>query len=152
MINILRTDSDNIDFVDLVKLLDADTKVRDGVDHLFHIKHNKIDNINHVLIAYIAEEAVGCGAIKHYRDRTIEIKRMFVHPEARGKGIASRVLAELENWAREMNYEKCILETGKRYPEARGLYAKSGYSKIPNYDQYIGIANSVCFEKTILKH
>ena len=74
---------------------------------------------------------------------------MFVLPEQRGKGIAGEILAELEKWAGELNFKKCILETGKRQPEAIRLYSKSGYNVIPNYGQYENVSNSVCFEKEI---
>jgi GNAT superfamily N-acetyltransferase len=80
----------------------------------------------------------------------MEVKRMYTAEEARSKGIASMILAELEKWAAELNYAKCILETGLRQPEAIALYIKNGYKTIPNYGQYAGIENSVCFMKTIL--
>jgi len=72
---------------------------------------------------------------------------MFTLPECRGKGIATKLLNELEKWTIELGYEKCILETGKRQPEAIALYKKNGYKSIPNYGQYTGMDNSVCFEK-----
>jgi putative acetyltransferase len=56
---------------------------------------------------------------------------------------------ELEAWAAELSYEKCVLETGKKQVEAIGLYQKNGYQKIPNYGQYIGVENSLCFEKKL---
>jgi putative acetyltransferase len=59
------------------------------------------------------------------------------------------VLAELEAWAAELGYPKCVLETGKRQPEAIALYEKQGYQRISNYGQYIGVENSVCFEKVL---
>jgi len=74
---------------------------------------------------------------------------MFVKPEDRGKGIASKILEELESWAKEQNFKSCILETGKKYPEAIALYKKNGYTVIANYGQYEGIEDSVCFRKTI---
>ena len=74
---------------------------------------------------------------------------MYTPPESRGKGVASKVLTELETWAAEMSYEKCILETGKKQPEAIGLYKKNGYMLIPNYGQYAEVENSVCFEKLL---
>jgi len=74
---------------------------------------------------------------------------MYTLPGSRGKGIASQVLAELERWAAELSYEKCLLETGKRQPEAIALYKKRGYRLIPNYGQYAGVENSVCFEKIL---
>lgn len=149
MIKTIRTDSDNQDFIQLVKYLDADLAVRDGKDHLFYSQFNKIDKIKYVVVAYENNKPMGCGAIKEYTLHTMEIKRMYTSPESRGKGIATQVLTELEIWATEMSYEKCILETGKRQPEAIKLYKKNGYRLIPNYGQYTEIENSLCFEKEI---
>ena len=146
----LRTDSDNTDFVSLVALLDADLKVRDGDDHSFYDQFNKIVNIRHVIVACLNGAPVGCGAFKPYSDTQVEVKRMYVLPPYRGKGIAQAVLTELENWARELNYTECVLETGKAQPEAISLYTKAGYAIIPNYGQYAGVDNSVCFAKAII--
>ena len=79
----------------------------------------------------------------------MELKRMFVIGEARKKGIASAVLNELEIWAKELGSFKTILETGKRQIDAVGLYKKNGYSPVPNYGQYEGVENSICFEKKL---
>jgi putative acetyltransferase len=149
MIKIIRTNSDSQDFIELVKYLDAYLAEKDGQDHLFYAQFNKIDKIKHIVVAYEDDKSVGCGAIKEYSLNTVEIKRMYTLPESRGKGIATKVLNELEIWATELGYEKCILETGKRQPEAIELYKKNGYTLIPNYGQYVGIENSLCFEKEI---
>ena len=149
MITLIRTNSDNRDFLDLVKFLDADLAIRDGKDHSFYAQFNTLDNIKHVVVAYQDEKALGCGAIKEYMPDTMEIKRMYVSPESRNKGIATSVLAELEHWAKELSYAKCILETGKGQPEAIALYKKNGYTLIPNYGQYAGVDNSVCFQKEL---
>ena len=149
MIRITRSDSDNQDFIQLVKHLDADLAERDGEDHSFYAQFNKIDKIKYVVVAYENDQPVGCGAIKEYAPNTMEIKRMYTSSESRGKGIASKILSELEKWASELSYEKCILETGKKQPEAIGLYKKNGYKIIPNYGQYAEIENSLCFEKHI---
>jgi GNAT superfamily N-acetyltransferase len=147
MIDIRRTSSDNQDFIELVKLLDADLAKRDGEDHSFYSQFNKIDKIKYVLVAYENNIPVGCGAIKEYGADTMEVKRMYVRPESRKKGIAARILSQLELWAGELSYTRCILETGKKQPEAIELYKKNGYQIIPNYGQYAGIENSLCFEK-----
>ena len=151
MIRIIKTDSNNQDFVHLVKYLDADLATRDGDEHSFYNQFNKIDMIKYVIVAYEDEKPVGCGAIKEYAPAIMEVKRMFTLPESRGKGIASMILAELEAWAGELSYKKCILETGKKQPEAIALYKKNGYTLIPNYGQYAGVENSVCFEKEVVK-
>ncbi len=96
-------------------------------------------------------QALGCGAIKEYETGTVEIKRVFVSPASRKKGIASAVLSELESWAKELKYNRCVLETHKGLPEAIAFYKKIGYQQIPNYGQYAEAANSVCFEKELVK-
>src|SRR4051794_16502826 len=149
MIKIIRTDSDNQDFIELVKYLDFDLAEKDGDEHSFYDQFNKIDKIRFVVVAYENDKPIGCGAIKEFSSNTMEIKRMYTLPENRGKGIASKVLKELEIWTAELSYEKCILETGKRQPEAIELYKKNGYKLIPNYGQYLGVENSLCFEKEI---
>jgi GNAT superfamily N-acetyltransferase len=79
----------------------------------------------------------------------MEVKRMFTLPENRGKGLAGMILSELQLWAKEMNFKKCILETGIRQIEAIALYKKSDFIIIPNYGQYEGIETSICFEKKL---
>lgn len=149
MIKCIRTDSSNPDFVALVKLLDAELAERDGSEHSFYAQYNKIDSIKNAVVAYIESTPAGCGAFKHFENGAVEIKRMFTLPEMRKKGIAASVLTELETWAADLGYKKCILETGLKQPEAIALYEKSGYRLIPNYGQYTGIENSVCFEKKL---
>jgi GNAT superfamily N-acetyltransferase len=149
MIQLTRTNSSNNDFIQLVKLLDAELAIRDGDDHEFYNQFNNIDTLKYVIIAYEDEKPLGCGAIKEYTILTTEVKRMYVIPKNRGKGIASRILLELELWATELNYEKCILETGKKQHEAIELYKKRNYRLIPNYAQYADIENSLCFEKKL---
>ncbi|WP_177734780.1 MULTISPECIES: GNAT family N-acetyltransferase [Flavobacterium] len=147
---LIRTTSNNNDFKNLVVLLDQDLKIRDGKEHLFFAQFNKIDKIKHVVLAYKEDKIVGCGAIKQYSDDITEIKRMYVHPDFRGQGIAGEILKELERWATELFFSECILETGKKQPEAIRLYERSGYHIIPNFGQYEGIESSVCMKKVIL--
>ncbi len=148
-LTIVRTNSDNPDFRELVALLDQDLALRDGSDHSFYAAYNKIDALTEVIVAYGDGNAVGCGAFKKHAERTAEIKRMYVRPEYRGRGIAGAVLRELEAWAAASGYTETILETGKKQPEAIRLYQKSNYVVIPNYGQYEGVANSVCMKKSL---
>ncbi len=150
MLNIKRTESTNPDFIALVKYLDAYLAEKDGSEHAFYAQYNKVDHIKHVVLVYENDIAIGCGAIKEYQPNAMEVKRMYTAPEGRKKGIATQVLTELEKWAAELGYEKCVLETGKRQVEAIALYHRSGYHIIPNYGQYKGIENSVCFEKNLI--
>jgi|ERR1022692_5116294 putative acetyltransferase len=150
MISCIRTDSENESFQKLVRDLDTDLKIRDGEeDHSFYSQFNKIDKIKYAIVAFDNEMPVGCGSIKEYTPGTIEVKRMYVLLNRRGQGIASTILKELEQWAIELNFSKCVLETGKRQPEAIGLYKKNGYKMIPNFGQYENVGNSVCFEKKL---
>lgn len=149
MMKITRTNSDNTDFQSLVALLDEDLQLRDGAEHSFYAKFNTIENLKHVVVCYEGDLAVGCGAFKEYDSGKVEIKRMFVLPDYRGRGIASSILIELELWASSLQYKECILETGKKQPEAIALYLKSGYSTIENYGQYKNVENSVCLSKNI---
>jgi putative acetyltransferase len=149
MITILRTSSENKDFISLVNLLDADLALRDGDEHSFYHQFNKIDLIKYAVILYENNLAVACGAIKQLNSDTMEVKRIYTLPESRGKGLASLVISELESWARELSFKICILETGKKQPEAIKLYKKNGYRLIPNYGQYTGVENSLCFEKDL---
>ena len=151
MNNLIRCNSDNKDFQNLVKELDIDLAIRDGNDHAFYHQFNKINSLQHVIVAYASSTAVGCGAIKEFSSDTMEIKRMFVLPQYRGKGIASLILTALENWSLELNHQTCILETGIKQPEAIRLYEKNNYFKIPNYGQYANIENSLCFKKYLIK-
>lgn len=151
MIRIVRTDSSDTQFRELVMLLDQDLAIRDGEEHSFYATYNKIDSIGHVVVAYEQEQAVGCGAIKRYDEQIVEIKRMFVRPECRGRGIAGEVLKELERWGSELGFSAAILETGKKQLEAIRLYQKSGYTLIPNFGQYEGVENSVCMKKALGK-
>ena len=149
MITFIKTDAKHQEFQNLVKLLDADLLIRDGEIHHFYAQFNKVDFIKNVIIAYADAEAVGCGAIKMYDEQTMEIKRMFVKESHRNQGIAAKLLTHLENWAKELGFQKCILETGNNQPEAIRLYQKCNYKIIPNYGQYEGVETSFCFEKVI---
>jgi len=149
MQKIIRTTAANEDFRKLVAQLDHYLAVIDGNEHSFYDQYNKIENLNHVIVIYENDSAVACGAIKEFESDSMEVKRMFTDPAYRGKGLARKVLTELEKWAAELGYRKCVLETGKRMKDAIELYSRSNYQVIPNYGQYIGIDNSVCFEKEI---
>jgi len=149
MIRYKRTDSSDKDFRQLVAALDIDLAIRDGAEHSFYAQYNKIDSIRHAIVAYENDRPAGCGAVKEFMPGIMEVKRMYVPPAMRNRGIAAGVLHELERWCSEMGYMKCVLETGKKQPEAIALYLKSGYIATPGYGQYAGVENSVCFEKTL---
>ena len=149
MLKIIRTDSENPDFRQLVILLDKELSIRDGDEHAFYAQFNKIDMLNHCVVASQDGQAVGCGAFKKFDDETIEIKRMYVRTDSREERIGGKVLKELENWAVEIGFNFAVLETGKKQPEAIHLYKKSGFEVIPNFGQYAGVENSVCLKKKL---
>lgn len=148
-IKTIRTNSKNKDFINLVKELDAYLKITDEDEHDFYNQFNSIDVLKEVVVTYVDEVAVGCAAIKKIDNTVVEVKRMFVLKENRGSGVAQKLLHELEGWAIELGYTKCVLETGIRQIGALEFYKKCTYKIISNYGQYIGMQNSVCFEKEI---
>jgi GNAT superfamily N-acetyltransferase len=93
--------------------------------------------------------AVGCGGIARYDETRGELKRMYVVPEARGRGLGRRLLVELEEQARALGYASVVLETGDRQPEALGLYGSAGYVRIPCWPPYDSRELSLCFEKRL---
>ena len=87
---------------------------------------------------------------KVYSEGVMEVKRMYVKPESRGKGVASDILNALESWAKTLGYHETILETLKIKESVIALYARNGYSVMPNnYGQYAGVDSSVCMNKKL---
>ncbi len=149
MFSTQRTNSLHIIFKELIVLLDKFLEKRDGEEHLFYDQFNKLDDIKNAVICFDSKEAIGCGSFKKYDNKTVEIKRMFVKPNHRGKGAATLVLKELEKWAKENNYFSAVLETVKDLPEGIAIYIKNGYTLIPNFGQYKNIEKSVCIHKNL---
>lgn len=145
----IRTTSENKDFIALVDELDAYLAITDGDEHDFYNQFNSIQNLKYVVIIHQENIPVGCGALKPLNETSMEIKRMYVSPKVRGKGIATTILKELEGWTKELGFTSCILETGIRQTEAVSLYKKCGYKITPNYGQYTGVENSLCFIKEL---
>jgi GNAT superfamily N-acetyltransferase len=86
------------------------------------------------LVIYEAGDAIACGGVKRWSDDTGEIKRMFVVPAARGRGVARRLLGALEDAARELGYTRIQLDTGSLQHHAQALYPSAGYTSIPDYN------------------
>lgn len=150
-VRIERTNSENKDFRHLTRLLDIYLTQSDEAAHEICKKYNDIETIKYVLVVYDENTPVGCGAIRAFSGDTMEIKRMYVLTDKRRTGIATSIVQELENWSRELGYQKTILETGTQLPEAIKLYEKQGYIKIANYEPYINIASSVCYGKRLIR-
>jgi putative acetyltransferase len=139
MSSLKRTTFKDPDFIHLVAQLDALLAETDGEENLYYRQFNTIDQLNQVVVFYEDHQPVACGAIKAFDEEAMEVKRMYTIPTAyRGKGLATRCLAELEAWAAELGYPKCVLETGKRQPEAIALYEKRGISVFPIMGSILG--------------
>jgi GNAT superfamily N-acetyltransferase len=148
-IEIIKTTSDNPDFGTLIAALDASLWERYPELKTNYWGNNVIELNPNVVIIYLDDKAVACGCFKKYDKNTIELKRMFVSPEARGLGLAKRIIKELELWAHELGFSFSVLETLYKQKEAIGLYQKVGYAIVDNYEPYVGLENSICMKKQI---
>jgi GNAT superfamily N-acetyltransferase len=101
------------------------------------------------LIARLDNRTVGCAALRPIDTETAEVRRMYVAPAVRRRGIARRLLAELERIAAGFGYCLLRLETGNRQPEAITLYESYGFRRIASYGCHVGDALSICFEKKV---
>ena len=144
-----RTTANDRDFQLLVKQLDHELWVELQEDQATYDQHNKVSNIETAVVAYDANEPVACGCFKAFSTNTVEIKRMFLRKDKRGKGLSKKILTELEAWAKEKDYVYAVLETSKYFNTARNLYSSQGYMQIPNYGPYTNLPTSVCMKKEL---
>jgi putative acetyltransferase len=101
------------------------------------------------LIARIDDVAVGCGAVRFLDAETAEVKRMYVAPSARGRGVGRQLLDELEMFARGRGAHRLVLETGPLQIEALAMYERAGFGSTPCWGEYAHGKNSLCFEKVL---
>lgn len=101
------------------------------------------------LVGRAGGEAVACGGVRRLAPGVGELKRMYVRPDHRGRGLSRLLLAALEDAARDLGYATLRLETGEPQPEAVGLYRSSGYHAIEPYGRYAGSPVNLCFEKVV---
>jgi GNAT superfamily N-acetyltransferase len=101
------------------------------------------------VVARADGRAVGCGAVRLLDPTTVEVKRMYVDPEMRGRGVAKEILAHLEAAGRELGARRAVLETGIYQDEAIGLYRRAGYTEVACWGEYTTSPTSVCYEKRI---
>ncbi|CAM1342010.1 GNAT family N-acetyltransferase [Tenacibaculum aestuarii] len=149
LVNLKRTNSRDVDFIALVQELDKYLSGINGNQDEFFKQLNTVDTLQHVIVCYIDAVPVGCGAFKIVEDKTVEVKRMYVKPTCRGKHIATRILNELEEWARQEQFDIIILETSKTMEPAVNLYQRNGYIITPNYEPYKEVSSSICFKKRL---
>lgn len=133
----------------LIAQLDEDLLARYPRDAIHGLRpHEVYAGDLYFIVARLGGVPVGCGALRVLGAGAGEIKRMFVVPEFRGRGIARRILSNLEGEAARRGYRVLRLETGTRQPEALALYRSSGYVDIAAFGEYVGNPFSVCLEKT----
>jgi putative acetyltransferase len=146
---IKRTTANHPDFQALVKQLDHELWVELEEDQGTYDHFNKVEDLRTAVVLYEENEPVGCGCFKRFDENSVEIKRMFVRKDKRGKGLSKKILSELETWAKEEKYERAVLETSIYFNTAQKLYFGSGYSVIPNYGPYADLPGSICMKKRL---
>ena len=113
---------------------------------------NFVDETFRVILVQKDEVPIGCGCFRPMKDKhVIEIKRMYVVPSFRSQGVGKMILQKLEQWAREEKFVLAKLETGIRQPEAIAAYEKSDYLRIPNFEPYVDVKESICMMKQLIK-
>jgi GNAT superfamily N-acetyltransferase len=136
----------------LIDALNAELSARypeEGANH-FRLEPDEVaPGRGAFLVAYRADEAVACGAVRLLTDGEAEVKRMYVLEGARGFGFGRRMVEALEAEARRLGATRLVLETGVRQPEALGLYASAGFERIELYGEYVGSELSVCMAKEL---
>lgn len=147
-----RTDGANADFIENCRLLDMDLDRRVGkkIKREKYRKYNQLDEIREAIVVYEDNKAIGGGAIRRYDDENVELKRVFVHTEYQGRGIGSRLVSSLIEWAMELGYRRMILETGELLAESCAVYRKLGFEVIPNYGPYVDMPESLCMGKDLV--
>ncbi|WP_428231375.1 GNAT family N-acetyltransferase [Flavobacterium sp.] len=148
-IKVVKTTSENPDFISLIQIFDTFLWDRYPELKKDYWGNNLIEFNANVVLIYLDEKAVASGCFKKYNGDTVELKRMFVSPEARGLGLAQLVIKELEKEARNQGFQIMILETLYKQIEAISLYQKVGFEIIENYEPYVGLSNSVCMSRSI---
>jgi Acetyltransferases len=108
------------------------------------VPFNQAESMSSVVVLYLEDVPIGCGAYRRYNDTTAEIKRMFVRAEHRGKGYGKVILQELVNLTKEKHFDKLLLETGDFLTAAVSLYQSMGFRVITNYPPYEEIEESLC--------
>lgn len=127
--------------------LEADVVARYGFDNEPGLKPSASDVA--VFLVAVDDVPLGCGGLRLLGPGEAELKRMWVRPQARGRGVGGALLAALEDEARALGVRVLRLETGNRQPEAVAMYTRFGYVARPCWGAYAGCADSLCFERVL---
>ena len=143
---------DQPEVLELIRALNAELDVRypeEGANH-FRLDPDEVAPGRGVfLVAYAQGVAVGCGATRLNDPHTAEIKRMYVLPAYRGRGIAGAVLTALEAHAKTLGAKALVLESGERQPESLAVYRRAGFREIPRFGEYLDSPLSLCMGKAV---
>jgi putative acetyltransferase len=143
-----RTVWDDPDFSYLIHMLDKELWINYPHLQQQYVNKNIINTDASVIVCYDNGLPVGCGCIRQTdKEKTVELKRMYVDPIKRGKGIGSLILNELCKWAKEKGNTTVLLETGIKQTEAIEMYKKYRFEITENYGEYKGNRNSICMRK-----
>ncbi|MGH3880410.1 MAG: GNAT family N-acetyltransferase [Actinophytocola sp.] len=146
---------DHADSVALIAQVQQEYLVRYGAEDLTPVDPAEFaPPLGLFLVAYLDDRPVACGGWRVHNGPDgpeAELKRMYVAPAARGRGVARAVLAELERTAVEAGYRRMVLETGIHQPEAIALYTSAGYLEVPSFGYYANVPEAVHMGKTIVK-
>jgi putative acetyltransferase len=137
------------DGVALREAQQAEVSARYGVDDSEPGPKPTAADMTLFLVASDDGEPVGCGGLRALADTHGEVKRMFVVPGRRGTGVSTAILRRLEDEAREVGWERLLLETGTEQPDAMRFYEREGFTRIPNYGHYVDSSHSRCYAKTL---
>lgn len=152
-IEIQREDIDSGRAQELILALNAELSARyseDGTSEHFRLESEEVAaGRGAFLVAYVDSQPRACGAIRLLDPETAEVKRMYVEPSARRRGLGRRVLESLETEARMLGATTIVLETGPRQPEALALYSKAGFSTVPAFGEYVDSPLSIFMGKTL---
>lgn len=154
-LNFVRCNGQNTDFIENCRLLDQDLDRRVGreIQREKYTQYNQLDEIKEVIVVYLDGKAVGAGAIRKYTYGDIldatELKRVFVREEYQGRGIGTKLVLALIDWAKELGYHRIILETGTLLKESCHIYKKVGFEVVENYGPYASMEESLCMRKEL---
>jgi putative acetyltransferase len=143
---------DSLVAVALIGALNAELSARypeEGATHFRLDPEEVAPGRGAFVVAYLADEPAGCGAVRRIEAGIAELKRMFVAPARRGQGVGRAVLEALEAEARALGTTRLVLETGVRQPEALALYERAGFTRIPSFGEYVDSTLSVCLAKDL---
>ncbi len=148
-IAIQRVDVTHPGFRALIVELDADLRARYGDAQAAYDVFNGLGDLQTAAVLSDTTAWVACGCFRPFDATAVELKRMFVRADRRGRGFASEILAELERWAKELGFTAMVLETGTKQDEAIAFYHKRGFVDVPLFGPYVAMDLSRCMRKSL---